>query len=90
MNTLELVDLRFRPNVQVSDRRVEQYYLHTYVPKLQMQGTPADKIPPLKDVQERIRQIIIEERMNDVMQAWLSSVRSQAKIRKFVSAAKVK
>jgi parvulin-like peptidyl-prolyl isomerase len=34
INTLQLVDLRFRPNVQVSDRRVEQYYLHTYVPKL--------------------------------------------------------
>jgi parvulin-like peptidyl-prolyl isomerase len=88
MNTLQLVDLRFRPNVQVSDRRVEQYYLHTFLPKLQMQGVSADKIPSLKDVEEKIRQIIIEERMNDVMQTWLASVRSQAKIRKFVVAAK--
>jgi hypothetical protein len=55
-----------------------------------MQGTPADKIPPLKDVEEKIRQIIIEERMNDVMQTWLSSVRSQSKIRKFVFAPKQK
>jgi hypothetical protein len=46
---------------------------------------PADKIPPLKDVQEKIRQIIIEERMNDVMQTWLASVRSQSKIRKFLT-----
>ena len=88
MNTLQLVDLRFRPNVQVSDRRVEQYYLQTFVPKLQMQGVGADKIPPLKDVEDKIRQIIIEERMNDVMQAWLASARSQARIRKFVAVAK--
>jgi hypothetical protein len=85
VNTLQLLDLRFRPDIQVSDRRVEQYYLHTFLPKLQMQGVPADKIPPLKDVQEKIRQIIIEERMNDVMQTWLASVRSQSKIRKFLT-----
>jgi parvulin-like peptidyl-prolyl isomerase len=88
MNTLQLLDLRFRPNIQVSDRRVEQYYLHTFVPKLQMQGVAADKIPPLKEVEDKIRQVIIEERMNDVMQTWLGSVRSQAKIRKFVSVSK--
>jgi hypothetical protein len=85
VNTLQLLDLRFRPDIQVSDRRVEQYYLHTFLPKIQMQGVPADKIPPLKDVQEKIRQIIIEERMNDVMQTWLASVRSQSKIRKFLT-----
>jgi parvulin-like peptidyl-prolyl isomerase len=84
-STLRLVELRFRPNVQVSDRRVEQYYMNRFVPQLQMKGTPADKIPPLKDVEDQIRRIIVEERMNNVMQTWLESVRSQAKIRKLVA-----
>jgi parvulin-like peptidyl-prolyl isomerase len=87
LNTLRLVDLRFRPTVQVTDLRIQQYYNYTFVPKLQMQGTPMDKIPKLKDVEDRIRQILTEESMNNIFQTWLRNVRSQAQVRKFVSQA---
>jgi parvulin-like peptidyl-prolyl isomerase len=48
LNTLRLVDLRFRPAVQVTSLRVQQYYTNTFVPKMQMQGTPMEKIPKLR------------------------------------------
>lgn len=87
LNTLRLVDLRFRPTVQVTSLRIQQYYNYTFVPKLQMQGTPMDKIPKLKDVEDKIRQIVTEESMNSIFQTWLRNVRSQAQVRKFVSQA---
>lgn len=84
LNTLRLVDARFRPTVQVTSLRVQQYYTNTFVPKMQTQGTPMEKIPKLKDVEERIRQILTEEGMNSIFQTWIKNVRSQALIRKFL------
>jgi parvulin-like peptidyl-prolyl isomerase len=87
LNSLRLVDLRFRPTIQVTSLRIQQYYTYTFVPKLQMQGVPMDKIPALKDVEASIRQILTEESMNSIFQTWLRNVRSQAKIRKFMNQA---
>jgi len=88
LNSLRLIDMRFRPTVQVTSLSVQQYYNYTFVPKLQMQGTPMEKIPPLKQVEDSIRKILTEEGMNSIFQTWLKNVKSQAQIRKFVSQTK--
>jgi hypothetical protein len=81
MDVLRLMDLRFRPSVQVTSEQIESYYKTVFVPQFRRTGTSEDAIPPLKDVEEQIQKILTEEKVNEMVQVWLSSLRAQRKIK---------
>ena len=75
LEQFQLVDLRFRPSIQVSVADVDKYYREQIIPRL-----PASDPLSLKEAGPKIREILIQERMNRVLNSWLETLRSQAQI----------
>jgi len=72
---LQLVDLRFRPSIQVSAADIEKYYREQIVSKL-----PASDPLALNDAAPKIKEILIQEKINQLLNSWLEALRSQAQI----------
>jgi hypothetical protein len=75
LEQFQLVDLRFRPSIQIPAAEVEKYYREQIVPKL-----PASDPPNLNDAAPKIREILVQEKINQLLNAWLETLRSQAQI----------
>jgi hypothetical protein len=75
LEQLQLVDMRFRPSIQVSDADVEKYYREQIIPKLH-----ASDPLRLNDAAPKIREILIQEKINQLLNSWLETLRSQARI----------
>jgi parvulin-like peptidyl-prolyl isomerase len=76
---LRLIDLRFRNLAHVDRTAISDYYKQKLVPELQKQGAPE---PPLSQVSEKIEKILTEQRIDDLLNSWLQTLRSQAHIQK--------
>jgi len=80
LDVLEFVDTRFRMAVQVSPLDIRTYYNETYLPEFRKQ-TPDTPAPALDQVRAQIESILLQQRMNDLFNTWMKTVRSQATIR---------
>ena len=76
LEQLQLIDTRFRPSIQISQAEIEQYYKNELVPKL-----PASDPVTLPDATPKIRELLVQNRMNEMLNSWLEMLRSQAQIR---------
>lgn len=77
LETLRIVNSRLRPGVRVDQTEVETAYRQEFLPKLRQAGA---KEPPLAEVSQRIRQILVERHMGENLDKWLEALRSQADI----------
>ncbi len=68
---------RFRPAVQVDAKQVAAYYRDEFVPQLKAHG---ESVPPLEDVQETIREVLVQRAINDRATQWLKETRERVKI----------
>lgn len=71
------LDYRFRPAVQVNEKQVEAYYEDEFASVLRKRGQP---VPPLEDVEEEIREVLIQRGINDHAAKWLDDARERLKI----------
>jgi hypothetical protein len=71
------LDYKFRPSVQVDNAAIGNYYRDHLVPQLQAQGQPA---PPLADVTNQIRELLVEQGVNDRTAAWFDETKPRLKI----------
>jgi hypothetical protein len=71
------IDYRFRPEAQVSDEQVEAYYRDEFSPQLKARNEP---VPPLDDVDDTIREVLIQRAISDRAAKWLSESRDRLKI----------
>jgi parvulin-like peptidyl-prolyl isomerase len=76
---LRLVDMRFRGLVRVDKVAVADYYQDRLVPELARRGAP---VPPLADVSDKIEKILVEQRMDSLLNDWLQTLHGQAHIEK--------
>lgn len=76
LEQFQLVDLRFRPAIQVSSSDVEKYYREQIIPKL-----PASDPLSFNDAAPKIREILIQQKINQLLISWLETLRSQSQIR---------
>jgi hypothetical protein len=74
---MRLVDARLRPAVQIDSKTIEAYYREKFVPQLKQSG--AGDVPPA-DVAAKIRELLTEEKVNELMVSWLQSLRSESKV----------
>jgi peptidyl-prolyl cis-trans isomerase SurA len=77
IDLMRLVDARLRPAVQIDSKTIEAYYRDKFVPQLQQSG--AGEVP-LQDVSAKIRELLTEEKVNELMVSWLQSLRSESKV----------
>ncbi len=78
LNQLRLIDLRLRPTIQIDGDSIRNYYQQQFLPKL-----PAGQHLTLQEATPAIRELLIQQKMNDSLESWLESLRSQAKIQRF-------
>jgi peptidyl-prolyl cis-trans isomerase SurA len=76
LEQFQLVDLRFRSSIQVSAAEVDKYYREQIIPKL-----PASDPLSLNDAAPKIREILIQEKINQLLNSWLETLRSQAQVK---------
>lgn len=77
IDLMRLVDAHLRPAVQIDSKSVEAYYRDKFVPQLKQEG--AEEIP-LADVSAKIRELLTQEKVNELMVSWLQSLRSESKV----------
>jgi hypothetical protein len=71
------IDYRFRPAAQISDQQVEDYYNKEFVPQLQARN---EKVPPLDDVDDTIREILVLRAIQARADKWLADTRDRVKL----------
>jgi hypothetical protein len=74
---LKFINLRFRPFVSVSEVEVQSYYDDKLVPGLRKSGA---WVPPVVQVANQIRGVLIEEKINQSMDEWIKNARSTSRI----------
>jgi peptidyl-prolyl cis-trans isomerase SurA len=77
LDLMRLVDARLRPQVQIDSKSVEAYYRDKFVPQLKQAG--AGEVP-LADVSGKIRELLTEEKVNELLVSWLQNLRSESKV----------
>src|SRR5208282_3639184 len=75
---MKMVEDRLRPSIQIDQRAVENYYHDQLLPELKKAGSSAK---PLTEVFGRIRDLLAEKKMNELLSGWLASLRSGSHIR---------
>jgi len=71
------LDYKFRTSVQVTDAAIETYYHDHLAPELQAKGQQA---PPVADVTDQIRELLIEQGVNDRTAVWFNDTKQRLKI----------
>lgn len=79
LNILRFVDLKLRPSVFVDRVEIEKYYQEKFVPEMHSKGAQP---PPLNEVTAQIENILAEEQVGKLFEAWLKGVRTQSDIRR--------
>jgi hypothetical protein len=75
--TMNFIEVRLRPSVHVQDEDVEAYYRNQLIPDLEKTGGTVVALP---DVAPRIRELLTQQRMDEMLDAWLHNLRQQADI----------
>jgi hypothetical protein len=74
---MKLVEDRLRPSIQIDEQAVEAYYHDRLLPEMKKAGTGA---APLTEVFGRIKTLLAEQKMNELLSGWLASLRSGSHI----------
>jgi hypothetical protein len=75
---MKLVEDRLRPSIQIDQQAVETYYHDQLLPEMKKPAGPAK---PLTEVFARIKDLLAEKKMNELLSGWLASLRSGSHIR---------
>jgi hypothetical protein len=77
LDLLRLVDARLRPKVSIDSRSIESYYNQTLLPELRQSGA---KEVSLAEVTPKIKELLTQQQVNELLEAWLVSLRSGSQI----------
>ena len=74
---MKLVEDRLRPSIQIDQHAVEAYYNEQLLPEMKKTGNVAT---PLTEVFGKIKDLLAEKKMNELLSGWLASLRSTSQI----------
>ena len=77
MQMMNFIEVRLRPNVHVPDEEVEAYYRTQVLPDLEKAGV---KVVTLQEVEPKIRELLVQQHMDELLDAWLHNLRQQSQI----------
>jgi len=76
LEILSFIESRFRQGIRVSQEEIETYYQKTLLPQYPA-GQPA---PPLDNVSQRIEEILLQQKVNNMFGEWLENLRKQGDV----------
>lgn len=79
LRILRFIDLRFRSLAHVDRASIFNYYTDKLLPELRKQGAPE---PPLSQVSDKIEKVLTEQRIDELLNSWLQTLRTQVHIQK--------
>jgi hypothetical protein len=71
------LDYKFRPSVQIEPADIDAYYEKELLPELQKKNQP---VPNRADVEEQIREVLVQRGITDLTAKWLDETKSRLKI----------
>jgi peptidyl-prolyl cis-trans isomerase SurA len=74
---LSFIQSRFAAGVHITQPEIEQYYDKEFVPEF---GKRHLKPPPLNTVASRIHEILLQRRINGLLQEWLQSMKDSGNV----------
>jgi len=77
MDLLRLVDARLRPNVSIDPGSIESYYNKELLPQLRQSG---EQEVPLAAASSKIRELLTQQKVNQLLITWLQNLRSGSEI----------
>jgi len=77
IQVMKLVEDRLRPSIQIDQKAVESYYNEQLLPQLKKAG---DHAKPLTEYFSRIKDLLAEKKMNELLSGWLANLRSGSHI----------
>lgn len=77
IDLMRLVDSHLRPEVQIDSKSIEAYYREKFVPQLRESGSGE---VALADVSGKIRELLTQEKVNELLISWLQTLRSESKV----------
>jgi peptidyl-prolyl cis-trans isomerase SurA len=77
VDLMSLVDARLRPNVIIDSKSIESYYNQELLPQLRQSGA---RQVPLAEVTPKIKELLTQQKMNQMLVAWLQELRSGSDI----------
>jgi len=77
LNVLRYLDLRFRPEVHIDRRAMENYYREQLLPEMRSAGWSD---VPFEQVAPKIEQLLIEQQLNELQDRWVRGLRLQADV----------
>jgi peptidyl-prolyl cis-trans isomerase SurA len=72
-----LVDARLRPSVNIDPDTIESYYNRELLPQLRQAGA---KQVSLDEVTPKIKELLTQQKVNELLVAWLQNLRSSSEI----------
>ena len=67
-----------RPAVNIDSKSIESYYNQELLPQLRNSG---EKVVPLTDVSPKIKELLTQQKVNELLLAWLQNLRAGSNIR---------
>jgi peptidyl-prolyl cis-trans isomerase SurA len=80
---LTMVEERTSPAAAVEPQEIEEYYRKTLLPQLAKSTT--ERPPPLSQVQDKIREILVQQKINQLLAEWLTELKREQHVRVFGS-----
>jgi hypothetical protein len=77
MQMMNFIEVRLRPNVHVQAEEVEAYYRTQVLPDMEKAGV---KVVTLQEVSPKIHELLVQQRMDELLDAWLHNLRQQTQI----------
>ncbi len=77
---LRFIDLRFRPEVQVTEPEVMEFYTRVCVPELHKRNPNAPE-PSFEEARSECEDLLVSQRVDERVEAWLKEARGRARIR---------
>jgi hypothetical protein len=81
MQMMNFIEVRLRPNVHVQPEEVEAYYRSQVLPDLEKVGV---KVVTLQELEPRIRELLVQRHMDELLDAWLHNLRQQTPVQNMV------
>jgi hypothetical protein len=80
---LRFIDLRFRGLVRIDKKAIAAYYQDHFLPEVRKRNASE---PQLSEVSDKIEQILAEQRIDELLNNWLKTLRAQAHIERMLPA----
>jgi hypothetical protein len=76
---LRIIDQRLRPSASPNPAEIENYYQQVFLPEFKRRNKTTP--PALADVEEQIREILVQQNINVSLTKWLDSMRASYRVK---------